>query len=89
MEATAAAPRKTISAWRRPNCAVVPVLNGLLTAALFTEAKWIARRRTLPFGTSLIAIARKPPAQAHDRDPAPPVRPAADRPAPTETGHVA
>jgi SAM-dependent methyltransferase len=38
---------------------VVPGLNGLLTAALFAEAKLIARRRTLPIGTSLIAIARR------------------------------
>ena len=64
---------------------IVPVLNGLLTAALFAEAKWIARRRTLPIGTSLIAIARKPALQV--RDAATPRR-GADRAAPTETGHV-
>jgi SAM-dependent methyltransferase len=38
---------------------IVPGLNALLTAALFAEAKLIARRRTLPIGTSLIAIARR------------------------------
>jgi SAM-dependent methyltransferase len=39
---------------------IVPGLNALMTAALFAEAKLIARRRTLPIGTSLIAIARRP-----------------------------
>jgi hypothetical protein len=38
---------------------VVPVLNGLLTWALNWETRWLAARRTLPFGTSWLAIARK------------------------------
>ncbi|GAB4549207.1 MAG: class I SAM-dependent methyltransferase [Anaerolineae bacterium] len=40
---------------------IVPVLNELLTAILSLEAGWISQGRRLPFGTSLIAVARKPP----------------------------
>jgi SAM-dependent methyltransferase len=39
---------------------VVPGLNALLGLCLAPEARRIARRRTLPFGTSLVAVARKP-----------------------------
>jgi len=39
---------------------VVPGLNALLRLCLAPEARRIARRRTLPFGTSLVAVARKP-----------------------------
>jgi SAM-dependent methyltransferase len=38
---------------------IVPVLNEVLSAVIALEAKLIARRRKLPFGTSLIAVARK------------------------------
>jgi hypothetical protein len=37
---------------------VVPVLNSLLLGALRLEVGRIARRRTVPWGTSLLAIAR-------------------------------
>jgi len=37
----------------------VPVVNGLLTRLLELEAPLIARRRRLPLGTSLLAIAAK------------------------------
>jgi hypothetical protein len=39
---------------------IVPVLNGILTALLSLEAWWVARGHRLPFGTSLVALARKP-----------------------------
>jgi hypothetical protein len=38
---------------------VVPALNGLLSIVLSQEARWISRRRRLPAGTSLLAVARK------------------------------
>lgn len=38
---------------------VRPVLNGLLCRLLAWEHRWIERRRRLPFGTSLLAVARK------------------------------
>jgi SAM-dependent methyltransferase len=37
---------------------VVPVLNPLLEAALAPETRALAARRTLPFGASLVAVAR-------------------------------
>jgi SAM-dependent methyltransferase len=41
---------------------VVPVINEVLARALALEAPLIARRRRLPLGTSLLAIAHKAPA---------------------------
>ncbi len=38
---------------------IAPVVNGLLTFLLAQEARAIARRRRLPIGTSLVAVARK------------------------------
>ena len=38
---------------------IVPVLNELLAWELNWEARWLAGRRELPFGTSWLAIARK------------------------------
>lgn len=38
---------------------IVPILNELLSFWLLQEARWVARRRRLPIGTSLLAIARK------------------------------
>ena len=38
---------------------VIPVLNGMLSAVLSQELRWIRRRRWLPIGTSLLAVARK------------------------------
>jgi SAM-dependent methyltransferase len=37
-----------------------PGINGLLSAALSQEARFIRNRRHLPFGTSLLAVARVP-----------------------------
>jgi SAM-dependent methyltransferase len=42
---------------------VVPVVNGLLTRLLECEVPLLSRRWNLPLGTSLLAIARKCPAQ--------------------------
>lgn len=39
---------------------LVPVANGILTLLLKLEARWLASRRSLPIGTSFVAIARKP-----------------------------
>ncbi|MFH0793189.1 MAG: class I SAM-dependent methyltransferase [bacterium] len=38
---------------------IVPGLNALLTGLLHLEARLVSRRARLPFGTSLLAIARK------------------------------
>ena len=38
---------------------LIPVLNELLTALLTLEARWLSAGHKLPFGTSIIAIARK------------------------------
>jgi len=38
---------------------IVPVLNGLMTFMLRQEARLIQARRVLPFGSSLIAAARR------------------------------
>jgi SAM-dependent methyltransferase len=43
---------------------VVPLLNEILARMLALEVPLIARRRRLPFGTSLLAIAHKPPASS-------------------------
>jgi SAM-dependent methyltransferase len=40
---------------------ITPVINGMLTFLLTQEARLIARRRQLPIGTSLLALARKEP----------------------------
>jgi len=39
---------------------IVPLVNPLLRFVLSQEARVVARRRKLPFGTSLIAVARRP-----------------------------
>jgi SAM-dependent methyltransferase len=38
---------------------IVPVINDLLAWALSHEARWVARRRQIPFGASLVVIAAK------------------------------
>ena len=38
---------------------VVPVLNEILAWGLFQEIRWLAKRRQLPFGSSLLAVAQK------------------------------
>ena len=43
----------------RAELRITPVANGLLAFLLAPEARLIARRRRLPMGTSLLAIARK------------------------------
>jgi SAM-dependent methyltransferase len=40
---------------------VVPVINGLLTAMLKLETRWLSRGHRLPIGTSLVVIARRRP----------------------------
>ncbi|HTZ49774.1 MAG TPA: class I SAM-dependent methyltransferase [Verrucomicrobiae bacterium] len=39
---------------------LVPIINGILMALLSPEARWLARGHSLPIGTSLVVIARKP-----------------------------
>lgn len=39
---------------------LVPIVNQILTALLTLEAGWLARGHRLPFGTSLVVVARKP-----------------------------
>jgi SAM-dependent methyltransferase len=43
---------------RNAELRIVPVLNGMLRAVLTLERLWL-RHATLPFGTSLLAIARR------------------------------
>jgi SAM-dependent methyltransferase len=43
----------------RQELRVVPVLNEILAWVLSWEARWMAKRRQLPFGSSLLAVARK------------------------------
>ena len=38
---------------------IIPVLNGVLKFILSLEAKWIQRFHKLPFGTSIVVVARK------------------------------
>jgi len=38
---------------------VVPVINALLTSIMTLEARWVALGHRLPFGTSLVVVARK------------------------------
>jgi SAM-dependent methyltransferase len=38
---------------------VIPVINGLLTSVMTLEARWVARGNRLPFGTSLVVVARR------------------------------
>lgn len=40
---------------------IVPVLNGIVAALLSLEARWVGAGHRLPFGTSLMAVARKKP----------------------------
>ena len=47
------------NALARAELRITPVANGLLAFLLAPEARLIARRRRLPMGTSLLAIARK------------------------------
>jgi SAM-dependent methyltransferase len=37
---------------------LVPVINALLTSVMTLEARWVARGHHLPFGTSLVVVAR-------------------------------
>lgn len=39
---------------------IVPVINECLAAILTLEALWVSRGHRLPFGTSLLAVARRP-----------------------------
>lgn len=41
---------------------IVPGINGLLDGLLALESRWILRRKQIPIGTSLLAIARRRPA---------------------------
>lgn len=40
---------------------VVPVINGLLASVMTLETRWLARGHKLPFGTSLVVVARRSP----------------------------
>jgi SAM-dependent methyltransferase len=48
----------------RQEFTIVPVANALLTLVLRGEARWVSRGHRLPFGTSLVAVARRPCAGA-------------------------
>jgi hypothetical protein len=39
---------------------IVPIVNPILTFLLTLEADWLAQGHRLPFGTSLVVVARKP-----------------------------
>ena len=44
---------------------IFPVVNGLLTLVLLAAAAWVSRGNRLPFGTSLIVVARRPTTDLH------------------------
>ena len=44
----------------RSEFTIVPVANALLTLVLRVEAAWVSLGNRLPFGTSLVAVARRP-----------------------------
>jgi len=48
----------------RSDFTIVPVANALLTLVLRAEAAWVSLGNRLPFGTSLVAVARRPDADA-------------------------
>lgn len=50
----------TIRARASDEFRLVPVVNQVLTGLLTLEMGWIARRHRLPFGTSLVIVARRP-----------------------------
>ncbi len=39
---------------------IIPVINEILRGILYLEAGWLSRGNTLPFGSSLVLLARKP-----------------------------
>jgi SAM-dependent methyltransferase len=39
---------------------IIPVINDIVKWILYLEADWLARGRRLPFGSSLVLLARKP-----------------------------
>ncbi|HUB01681.1 MAG TPA: class I SAM-dependent methyltransferase [Terriglobales bacterium] len=39
---------------------ITPIVNPIMTKMLSLEAKWVSRGHSLPIGTSLLAMARKP-----------------------------
>jgi SAM-dependent methyltransferase len=39
---------------------IIPGLNGILSLFLHLESRWVGAGRSLPIGTSLLAVARKP-----------------------------
>jgi SAM-dependent methyltransferase len=43
----------------RQELRAVPILNEILAWVLSWETRWLAKRRQLPFGSSLLAVARK------------------------------
>lgn len=59
--------RKSAAELAREELRIVPGVNGILNALMAAESKVIARRRRLPIGTSLLAIARKEQTRAEAR----------------------
>jgi SAM-dependent methyltransferase len=53
-------PKEDPAALARSEFRILPVINEVLTAALWIEAIWVSRGHRLPFGTSLLAVARRP-----------------------------
>ena len=52
--------RRNVQELAQQDLRIVPVLNELLAFLLFLEARVVARRRRLPVGASLVAVARRP-----------------------------
>ena len=57
---TGGGPKEDPAALARSEFRILPVINQVLTAALWIEAIWVSRGHRLPFGTSLLAVARRP-----------------------------
>ena len=52
--------RKTADELTEQELKITPVVNDVLLFFLSQEARWIGRHHGLPFGTSLVALARRP-----------------------------
>jgi hypothetical protein len=53
-------PQADPNLWARREFRILPVINEVLVAPLWLEVIWVSRGHRLPFGTSLLAVARRP-----------------------------
>jgi SAM-dependent methyltransferase len=61
---TSGAPQEAPEMLARREFKIFPVINEMIAAPLWLEAIWVSRGNSLPFGTSLVAVARRAPGAA-------------------------